>query len=96
MPVSTFSGFWDWKSATRTRTLMRALNVRRGMRRADDKPPDDHWRKRFPELEKQLLDQYYQLKGFNEQGIPTRESLHELEMDFVADEFEQKGIYGHG
>ncbi len=85
-----------WKSATRTRTLMRALNVRRGMRRADDKPPEDHWRKRFPDLEKQLLDQYYKLKGFNEQGIPTKESLHELEMDFVAEEFEQKGIYGHG
>jgi len=85
-----------WKSATRTRTLMRALNVRRGMRRADDKPPEDHWRKRFPDLEKQLLDQYYKLKGFNQQGIPTKESLHELEMDFVADEFEQKGIYDHG
>ncbi len=85
-----------WKSATRTRTLMRALNVRRGMRRADDKPPEDHWRKRFPDLEKQLLDQYYKLKGFNQQGIPTRESLHELEMDFVAEEFEQKGIYDNG
>jgi len=85
-----------WKSATRTRTLMRALNVRRGMRRADDKPPEDHWRKRFPDLEKQLLDQYYKLKGFNNQGIPTKESLHELEMDFVAEEFEQKGIYDHG
>ncbi len=85
-----------WKSATRTRTLMRALNVRRGMRRADDKPPEDHWRKRFPDLEKQLLDQYYKLKGFNHQGIPTRESLHALEMDFVAEEFEQKGIYDHG
>ena len=85
-----------WKSATRTRTLMRALNVRRGMRRADDKPPEDHWRKRFPDLEKQLLDQYYKLKGFNDQGIPTRESLHDLEMDFVAEEFEQKGIYDHG
>ena len=85
-----------WKSATRTRTLMRALNVRRGLRRADDKPPEDHWRKRFPDLEKQLLDQYYKLKGFNDQGIPTRESLHDLEMDFVAEEFEQKGIYDHG
>ncbi|MFA6313938.1 MAG: aldehyde ferredoxin oxidoreductase N-terminal domain-containing protein, partial [Sterolibacterium sp.] len=52
-----------WQSATRTRTLMRALNVRRGMRRADDKPPEDHWKKRFPDLEKQLLDQYYKLKG---------------------------------
>ena len=85
-----------WKSATRTRTLMRALNVRRGLRRADDKPPEDHWRKRFPDLEKELLDQYYKLKGFNDQGIPTKESLHDLEMDFVAEEFEQKGIYGHG
>jgi len=85
-----------WQSATRTRTLMRALNVRRGLRRADDKPPEDHWRKRFPDLEKQLLDQYYKLKGFNEHGIPTKESLHELEMDYVAEEFELKGIYSNG
>jgi benzoyl-CoA reductase subunit BamB len=85
-----------WQSATRTRTLMRALNVRRGMRRADDKPPENHWKKRFPDLEKQLLDQYYKLKGFNDQGIPTKESLHELEMDYVAEEFEERGIYSHG
>ena len=85
-----------WQSATRTRTLMRALNVRRGMRRADDRPPEDHWKKRFPDLEKQLLDQYYKLKGFNEQGIPTPESLRQLEMGFVAEEFEQKGIYSNG
>ena len=85
-----------WQSATRTRTLMRALNVRRGMRRSDDKPPEDHWKKRFPDLEKQLLDQYYKLKGFNDQGIPTRESLQELQLHYVAEEFEQKGIYAHG
>ena len=85
-----------WRSATRTRTLMRALNVRRGMRRADDKPPENHWKKRFPELEKQLLDQYYKLKGFNDQGIPTKESLHDLELDYVAEEFEERGIYSNG
>ncbi len=85
-----------WQTATRNRTLMRALNVRRGMRRSDDKPPEDHWKKRFPDLEKQLLDQYYKLKGFNDQGIPTRESLQALELDYVAEEFEQKGIYSHG
>lgn len=85
-----------WQAATRTRTLMRALNVRRGMRRSDDKPPEDHWKKRFPDLEKQLLDQYYKLKGFNDQGIPTKESLQALELDYVAEEFEQKGIYSHG
>ncbi len=85
-----------WQTATRNRTLMRALNVRRGMRRSDDKPPEDHWKKRFPDLEKQLLDQYYKLKGFNDQGIPTKESLQTLELDYVAEEFEQKGIYSHG
>jgi len=76
----------------RNRTLVRAVNVRRGMRRADDKPPEDHWKKRFPELEAKLLDAYYKFKGWDSQGIPTRESLHELSMDFVAEDFEQRGI----
>ncbi len=76
----------------RIRTLVRALNIRRGMRRKDDKPPDDHWKNRFPELEKKLLDAYYEFKGWNSDGVPTRETLHELDLDFVADEFVQKGI----
>ena len=84
-----------WEAATRNRTLLRALNVRRGMRRADEKPPEDHWRKRFPDLEKQLLDGYYKLKGFNDEGIPTKESLHSLSLDYVVEDFEQRGVY-HG
>ncbi len=85
-----------WQSATRTRTLIRAFNVRRGMRRSDDRPPDDHWKKRFPDLEAQLLDGYYKLKGFNRDGIPTLESLHALGLDDVAEDLEQRGIYRHG
>ncbi len=84
------------KITRRNRTLVRAINVRRGMRRADDKPPEDHWKKRFPELESQLLDAYYKFKGWDNQGIPTRESLHDLNMDFVADDFEQRGIGKNG
>jgi len=84
-----------WDAATRNRTLLRALNVRRGMRRADEKPPEDHWRKRFPDLEKQLLDGYYKLKGFNSDGIPTKESLQALSLDYVVEDFEQRGVY-HG
>jgi len=38
----------------RNRNLVRAINVRRGLRRADEKPPEDHWKKRFPELEEKL------------------------------------------
>jgi aldehyde:ferredoxin oxidoreductase len=81
------------QATKRIRTLVRAINVRRGLRRADEKPPEDAWKKRFPELEAQLLDAYYKLKGFNNQGIPTKESLHELDMDYVAEDLEQRGIY---
>ena len=78
--------------AKRNRTLVRAVNVRRGMRRSDDKPPEDHWKKRFPELEAKLLDEYYKFKGWNKQGIPTKESLHELALDYISEDFLQKGI----
>ena len=76
----------------RNRTLVRAINVRRGLRRADEKPPEDHWKKRFPELEEKLLDAYYKFKGWNKDGIPTKETLHELGMDYVAEDLEQRGI----
>ena len=76
----------------RNRTLIRAINVRRGLRRADEKPPEDHWKKRFPELEEKLLDAYYKFKGWNKDGIPTRESLQELDLAYVAEDFEQRGI----
>jgi aldehyde:ferredoxin oxidoreductase len=36
----------------RNRDLVRANNIRRGMRREDERPPEDHWKKRFPELER--------------------------------------------
>jgi aldehyde:ferredoxin oxidoreductase len=62
------------------------------MRRADEQPPEDHWRKRFPELETKLLDEYYKLKGWNNQGIPTEESLHELALDYVSEDLKQRGI----
>jgi len=78
--------------AKRNRTLLRAVNVRRGMRRKDEKPPENHWKKRFPELEAKLLDEYYKFKGWNNQGIPTKESLHELALDYVSEDFLQRGI----
>jgi benzoyl-CoA reductase subunit BamB len=80
------------KVIRRTRTLVRASNIRRGMRREDDRPPDDHWKHRFPELEAKLLDAYYAFKGWNSDGIPTRATLHELGLDCVADEFVRRGI----
>jgi len=84
------------KAARRYRTLVRAINISRGMRRSDEKPPADHWKKRFPELEAQLLDAYYQLKGWNNDGIPTKETLRELGLDYVSDEFIKRGILSEG
>jgi benzoyl-CoA reductase subunit BamB len=80
----------------RNRSLIRAINVRRGLRRADEKPPEDHWKKRFPELEEKLLDAYYTFKGWNKDGIPTKETLHKLNMDYVAEDLEQRGIIKNG
>jgi aldehyde:ferredoxin oxidoreductase len=76
----------------RNRNLIRAINVRRGLRRADEKPPEDHWKKRFPDLEKTLLDTYYKFKGWNNNGIPTRERLQELDLGYVAEDLEKRGI----
>jgi benzoyl-CoA reductase subunit BamB len=76
----------------RNRNLIRSINVRRGLRRVDEKPPEDHWRKRFPELEEQLLDSYYRFRGWDKQGIPTKKTLQDLALATVADDLEQRGV----
>ena len=76
----------------RNRNLIRGINVRRGLKREDEKPPEDHWRKRFPELEKELLDSYYKFRGWNDQGIPTRETMQGLGLGYVSQDLEQRGI----
>ncbi len=80
------------RTTKRIRNMVRAINIRRGMRRADEKAPEDHWRRRFPELEQKLLDEYYKYKGWNNDGIPTAETLKELSLDFVLEDFLERGI----
>ena len=81
-----------WEIARRNRTLIRALNVRRGLRRRDEKPPEDHWKKRDPEMEARLLDAYYDFKGWNREGVPTKETLGRLGLDYVGEDFEERKI----
>jgi benzoyl-CoA reductase subunit BamB len=81
------------QATNRYRTLVRAINIRRGMRRKDERPPGDHWKRRFPELEAELLSAYYELKGWNQDGIPTQESLVDLGLNYVSKDFIQRGIY---
>ncbi len=85
-----------WEITRRNRTLIRAINARRGLRRKDEKPPQDHWKKRFPELEAKLLDSYYRFKGWNEEGIPTRETLAKLGLDYVGADLMERGILADG
>ena len=81
-----------WKIATRNRNLVRINNIRRGLRRKDDRPPEDHWKQRLPEYEEKLMDTYYNYRGWNKDGIPTKETLHDLDLDFVYEDFVKRGI----
>ncbi len=81
-----------WEITKRNRTLLRAINARRGLRRKDEKPPEDHWKKRFPEFEAELLDKYYKLKGWNKEGIPAKETLDNLQLDYISKDFLKRGI----
>ncbi|PLX39737.1 MAG: aldehyde dehydrogenase [Deltaproteobacteria bacterium] len=82
-----------WKVFRRNRNLVRAINVRRGMRRADERPPEDHWAVRDEEFEQSLLSAYYEFKGWTQDGIPTPETLEELALGDVREDFEKRGIY---
>ena len=84
------------QATKRYRTLVRAINIRRGLRRKDERPPDTHWKKRFPELEAELLDSYYKLKGWNKEGIPTLASLYDLGLDYVGEDLLERGILTDG
>ena len=84
-------------------TLERAFNAREGFTRQDDTLP-----KRLMEepikagaskgqiftQEKldQLLEEYYDLYGYDERGIPTRDRLETLGLGPVADELSQLGL----
>jgi len=39
------------------------------------------------------LDRYYSLRGWSREGVPTRTKLKELDLEYVADEFERNQPY---
>lgn len=86
------------RTGERIFNLMRAYNIREGMKREHD-----HWPQRFyqeplkredgktrklpKERVDQLLDRYYKLRGWDvETGVPTRWKLNELQLGDVADQ----------
>ena len=81
-----------WEVGQRNRNLIRAINVRRGMRRKDERPPEDHWAVRNEETEQKLLSDYYAYRGWNEEGIPTAETLEKLGLDYVRKDLQERNI----
>ncbi|MBW1737959.1 MAG: aldehyde dehydrogenase [Deltaproteobacteria bacterium] len=81
-----------WEIAARNRNLVRAINVRRGLRRKDEDAPEDHWKERDYEMRAKLLDAYYEFKGWTNDGIPTKGKLDKLGLDYVSKDFIQMGI----
>jgi aldehyde:ferredoxin oxidoreductase len=79
--------------------LARAFGAREGFGRKDDVLPDRFNREPLPAgLAKgnvakidEMIDRYYELCGWDENGVPTKEKLRSLGLDFVIDI-----LYGEG
>ena len=81
-----------WETGIRIRNLIRAHNIRRGLRRKDEVPPADHWAVRDHEFEQKLLDDYYEYRGWDNDGVPKKETLDNLGLDYVSKDFIERGI----
>jgi aldehyde:ferredoxin oxidoreductase len=47
---------------------------------------------RDEKYEQELLSKYYAFKGWNTDGIPTRQTLERLDLAYAADDLEGRGI----
>ena len=79
-----------WEIAERIYNVERLFLVREGMRRRDDAPPPKFYKpwthgpragtRVEPERFQGLLDRYYQLHGWDREGMPTKETLSRLKL----------------
>jgi aldehyde:ferredoxin oxidoreductase len=44
------------------------------------------------EIEQKLLGDYYKFKGWDQDGIPTKETLGKLGLEYVQKDFEEREI----
>jgi aldehyde:ferredoxin oxidoreductase len=83
-----------WDIADRAYTVERLFNIREGLTRADDWLVDRYFDEPTPvglpiaqgksidrEKFKQILDEYYELHGWDEDGVPRLETLEKLGLD---------------
>ncbi|MGB3863047.1 MAG: aldehyde ferredoxin oxidoreductase C-terminal domain-containing protein, partial [Candidatus Aminicenantaceae bacterium] len=81
------------------------LERNRDIGRVFDYPPARSWEDEIPsgpgkgkgitmEQIEQMLDEYYEARGWDNNGNPTREVLEDLGLDFAADNLEKIGFLG--
>lgn len=104
--VSTATGEdFSWQDmmdvGDRVYTLEYALQRRFGLGRAHDMVPDRFFDEPTPDGEyvdreqyQGMLDEYYQLRGYDREGRPSRAKLEALGLPEVADDMEEKGVLG--
>ena len=88
------------KIAKRIVALVRAYNVRTGIKRKDDTVPKIFFqriprppmKKLDPNIFNKWIDKYYELRGWNSEGIPTKEILEELDLDYVKGDLIRRRI----
>lgn len=81
------------KTGERIFTLAKIYNIREGLTRADDTLPARLLKEPMPEGPAKgqivnldpLLDAYYEFRGWDKNGIPTKEKLKELGLDWAID-----------
>ena len=105
--VTGIQEFADWETfeqgGERIVNLERAFNVREGFSRVQDTLPrrflTEPLHTRGAPGEGQMirgldafLDEYYRLRGWTKDGIPSRDKLNELGLGYVIDDFNSKEI----
>jgi len=104
--VSTATGEdFTWQdmldAGDRVYTVEYAMQRRFGLGRKDDMVPDRFFDEPTPDgdfvdREKygQMLDEYYALRGYDQEGRPTRAKLEALGIPEIADDLERRGAIG--
>jgi len=92
------------KCGERAWNLLRVANVREGFSRKDDEPPESWFAeptfvdyckgtvKITKEIVDMFLDDYYEERGWNKDGVPTREKLLELGLEKILEDLEKLGL----
>jgi len=86
-----------WKTSRRILTMERCFNVREGISRKDDRLPKRLMTEKLPagpkkgavfteEDTQKMQDEYYRYMGWDENGIPTEETLKSLDIEYLIDD----------